>query len=64
MALLSAANNLKCPFDATSTAALAVASLPLAAIVLNPEVVMAANIIALVLILAWVGLRGRGKREP
>ena len=64
LALLSAANNLKCPFDATSTAALAVASLPLAAIVLNPEVVMAANIIALVLILAWVGLRGRGKREP
>ena len=65
LALLSAANNLKCPFDSSgATTALVVASLPLAAVVLNPEVVMAANVIALVVILAWVGLRGRGKREP
>ncbi len=61
LSLLSDANSLKCPFDATSSG-MAVASLPIPATALAPEVILAVEILAVVLVLVGVGLRRRGKR--
>lgn len=61
--LLSAANNLQCPFGTTTTSAVgATIALPVAAVALSPGVGMAVVAIAIVLVLVGVGLRLRGKR--